>query len=45
MASSVEGLKEFVPVDILPQEYGGKEQPIAILHGKFYLGKGWNACD
>ncbi|KAJ8711043.1 hypothetical protein PYW07_008285 [Mythimna separata] len=32
VATSVEALKEFVQVDILPEEYGGKEQSIEILH-------------
>lgn len=32
VASTIEGLKEFLPVDILPEEYGGKEQSIKILH-------------
>ncbi|KAJ8712708.1 hypothetical protein PYW08_008012 [Mythimna loreyi] len=32
VATTIEGLKEFVPIDILPEEYGGKEKSIKILH-------------
>lgn len=31
---TVETVYEFIPKDLLPIEYGGKEKPLIKLHGK-----------
>lgn len=33
--SSLESLNEYVPKDMLPEEYGGKAGPIAEINRKF----------
>lgn len=33
---TAEGLKKYLPADILPEEYGGTEYSLAEINGKYF---------
>lgn len=34
VATTKAGVQEYIPDDILPEEYGGKGESVEVLHGK-----------
>lgn len=44
VATSKNGVQEFIPEDILPEEYGGKEIPTEVLHGELNSLRNFELC-
>lgn len=34
---TLDTLKEFVPLELLPEEYGGYSKPISLIHGNLIV--------